>query len=104
MVQTRDAGNTERNGGIVGKAQQNSKQNKVTAAIPFSEQQPWLYHLFKGHVCFLAQSPLPLTFPFLDVTYSGSIVCAIATLAAIQEGHFIRTKKKINSELDNLHD
>lgn len=34
---------------------------------------------------------LPLTLPLLDVTYSGSAVCAIATLAAIQEGHLIRT-------------
>ena len=34
---------------------------------------------------------LPLTVSFLDVTYSGAVVCAVATFAAIQEGHFIRT-------------
>ena len=34
---------------------------------------------------------LPLTFPFLDLRYSGAVVCAVAAFAAIQEGHLIRT-------------
>lgn len=34
---------------------------------------------------------LPLTLPFLDIAYSGGVVCAVATLAAIREGHQIRT-------------
>ncbi|MDD5808741.1 MAG: CDP-alcohol phosphatidyltransferase family protein [Oscillospiraceae bacterium] len=37
---------------------------------------------------------LPLTVSFVDLRYSGSIVCAVATFAAIQEGHFIRMKRK----------
>ena len=45
---------------------------------------------FTGLLLFL----LPLTLPFLDVTYSGSIVCAVAMLAAIQEGHLIRIEGK----------
>ena len=44
---------------------------------------------FIGLLLFL----LPMTLPFLDLTYSGSIVCAVATLAAIQEGHLIRTRR-----------
>ena len=36
---------------------------------------------------------LPLTIPYVDVRYSGSIICVIATVAAIQEGHLMRTKK-----------
>ena len=36
---------------------------------------------------------LPLTVSFVDLRYSGSIVCAVGTLAAIQEGHLIRTKR-----------
>ena len=36
---------------------------------------------------------LPLTFSFIDLRYSAVIVCLIATFAAAQEGHFIRTKK-----------
>ncbi len=34
---------------------------------------------------------LPLTLTIIDIGYSGAIVCAVATFAAIQEGHYIRT-------------
>ena len=34
---------------------------------------------------------LPLTVTIIDLKYSGAIVCAAATFAAIQEGHLIRT-------------
>ena len=34
---------------------------------------------------------LPLTCTVIDLKYSGALVCAVATFAAIQEGHFIRT-------------
>ena len=34
---------------------------------------------------------LPLTLTAVDLKYSGAIVCAVATFAAIQEGHLIRT-------------
>ena len=37
---------------------------------------------------------LPLTVSFVDLRYSGSFVCAVATFAAIQEGHFVRMKRK----------
>lgn len=36
---------------------------------------------------------LPLTLPIVDIFYSGGIVCAVATFAAIEEGHLIRTGK-----------
>lgn len=35
---------------------------------------------------------LPLTISFVDLRYSAAVVCIIATFAAVQEGHFIRTK------------
>ena len=35
----------------------------------------------------------PLTLSFIDLKYSASVVCIFATFAAVQEGHFIRTKK-----------
>ncbi|MBO4330629.1 MAG: CDP-alcohol phosphatidyltransferase family protein [Oscillospiraceae bacterium] len=35
---------------------------------------------------------LPLTLSFIDLKYSGALVCAVATFAAVQEGHFIRTE------------
>ena len=34
---------------------------------------------------------LPLTLAFIDLKYSGATVSAVATFAAIQEGHLIRT-------------
>ena len=34
---------------------------------------------------------LPLTLPILDNRYSAPVVCTIATIAAILEGHYIRT-------------
>ena len=37
---------------------------------------------------------LPLTFTVIDLKYSGAFVSAVATFAAIQEGHLIRTGGK----------
>ena len=37
---------------------------------------------------------LPLTLRIIDLRTSGSFVCAIATFAAIQEGHTIRTGRE----------
>ena len=43
-----------------------------------------------GALCFL----MPFTLSFIDLKYSAIVVCAIATFAAIQEGHFIRTGRE----------
>ena len=40
-----------------------------------------------GALCFL----LPFTLSFINLKYSAIVVCAAATFAAIQEGHYIRT-------------
>ena len=37
---------------------------------------------------------LPLTLPIAELKYSAPLVCAAATYAAVQEGHFIRTGKE----------
>ena len=37
---------------------------------------------------------LPLTIPAVSLKYSVIVVCAVATFAAIQEGHFIRTGRE----------
>ena len=37
---------------------------------------------------------LPLTIPTVPLNYSAIVVCASATFAAIQEGHFIRTERE----------
>ena len=36
---------------------------------------------------------LPLTLRFIELRYSAIVVCAVATFAAIQEGHYIRAGK-----------
>ena len=38
---------------------------------------------------------LPLSLRFLDITYTAPVVCAAATFAAVQEGHYIRTGRDI---------
>ena len=35
---------------------------------------------------------LPLTVSFIDLRYSGAFVCILATFAAIEEGHLIRSR------------
>ena len=36
---------------------------------------------------------LPLTLTVIDLKYSGAVVCAAATFAAVREGHIIRTRQ-----------
>lgn len=50
-------------------------------------------HTLLNKVTGLALFLLPLTLPFADLRYTGSLVCALTTLAAVQEGHLIRTEK-----------
>ena len=40
---------------------------------------------------------LPLTLSIIDLKYSGILVCTLATFAAVQEGHRIRTGAKQKS-------
>ena len=37
------------------------------------------------------QGYLPLTLPILEIRYSAPVVCTVAAIASIQEGHYIRT-------------
>lgn len=39
---------------------------------------------------------LPLTVRIIELKYSAAVVCAVATFAAIQEGHHVRTFKDKN--------
>ena len=38
---------------------------------------------------------LPLTLPVAALKYSAPLVCTVATFAAIQEGHYVRTGKEV---------
>lgn len=51
-----------------------SKTNKITGALLFL---------------------LPLTLSFIELRYSGLVVCVVATFSAIEEGHLIRTRRRI---------
>ena len=42
---------------------------------------------------------LPLTLTIVPLKYSGIPICSVATFAAIQEGHFIRTGKNIDGSI-----
>ena len=50
-------------------------------------------HTVMNKVTGLLLFVLPLTMRFVDLMYSGAVVCAVATFAALQEGHLIRTGK-----------
>lgn len=43
---------------------------------------------------------LPFTLTFIDIKYSGIFICILATFAAIQEGHLIRTGTR-NNDITN---
>ena len=51
-------------------------------------------HTLLNKVTGLALFLLPLTLTFADLRYTGSFVCALAALAAVQEGHLIRTENR----------
>ena len=34
---------------------------------------------------------LPLTLRAFDIKYTGAVVCTVAAIAAVQEGHYVRT-------------
>lgn len=55
-------------------------QKKLVAVHSFSNK-------LTGALMFI----LPLSLPLVDIAYSGGIACAVATFAAVEEGHFIRT-------------
>lgn len=52
-------------------------------------------HTIMNKVTGLLLFLLPLTLSFIELKYSAIVVCCIATFAALQEGHFIRTGREI---------
>ena len=49
-------------------------------------------HSLANKITGIALFLLPLTLPFVDIKYTAVLVCMLATFAAVQEGHFIRTE------------
>lgn len=50
-------------------------------------------HTIMNKVTGAALFILPLTLSIVDLKYSGGFICTIAILAAVQEGHLIRTEQ-----------
>ena len=49
-------------------------------------------HSWTNKITGLVLFVLPFSFSVIDIKYSSVVVCLLATFAALQEGHFIRTK------------
>jgi len=64
----------------------------VTLFLGFTQmkQMPSL-HTIANKATGLCLFLLPLTMSFVDLRYTAPVVCAIATIAAIQEGYYIAT-------------
>ena len=57
------------------------------------EKQFVSVHTAANKITGLLMFVLPLTMAVVELRYSALVVCVVATFAAIQEGHFIRTGK-----------
>lgn len=57
------------------------------------QKQFVMLHTIMNKMTGLLLFVLPFTVPFLEIKYTTIPVCVVATYAAIQEGHFIRTKQ-----------
>ncbi len=57
------------------------------------QKQFVMLHTIMNKMTGLLLFVLPFTVPFVKIQYTAIPVCAVATFAAIQEGHFIRTKR-----------
>ena len=51
-------------------------------------------HSLMNRITGIVLFALPLTLPVIDLKHSGLVACIVATFAAIQEGHFIRTGRE----------
>lgn len=59
----------------------------LKSAIYVKENHHSVMNKITGFLLFI----LPLTLRVHNLNYNGAVVCAVATLAAVQEGYFIRT-------------
>lgn len=55
-----------------------------------SKKKILVEHTFLNKITGLLLFVLPLTLAFIELKYSAFVVCAVATIAAVQEGHYIR--------------
>ena len=56
-------------------------------------KKPIVLHTFMNRAAGVCLFLLPLTLWLVDLKYSAPVVCALASVAAVQEGHLIRTER-----------
>ena len=61
------------------------------------QQKHVALHTIMNKVTGILLFVLPLTLPVLELKSSAPLICTVATFAAVQEGHFIRTGKENRS-------
>ena len=65
----------------------------VLADSDIMQHYPYSFDSVMNKVTGVLLFILPLTFSIIPLIYSAIPVCAVATFAAVQEGHFIRSRK-----------
>ncbi len=66
----------------------------VNVVSGFAFRKKWISpHTAMNKVTGILLFSLPLTVSWIGLEYPAAVVCAVATFAAIQEGHLIRTEK-----------
>ena len=72
----------------------------VNIALGFAVQKTFIsVHSVMNKATGVLLFLLPLTIPVLPLKYSAIVVCSVATFAAIQEGHLIRTGELTGKQL-----
>ena len=70
-------------------------QDKVSRPAYMMQKKLVAVHSVMNKVTGALLFTLPLTLRFIELRYSVIVVCAVATFAAVQEGHYIRTGKEV---------
>ena len=67
----------------------------VNVVSGFAVRKKWIApHTVMNKVTGILLFALPLTVSWIGLEYPATVVCAVATFAAIQEGHLIRTGRE----------
>lgn len=67
----------------------------VNVVSGFAVRKKWIApHTVMNKVTGILLFALPLTVSWIGLEYPAAVVCAVATFAAIQEGHLIRTGRE----------
>ena len=63
--------------------------NMISGAV--IQKKPVAVHSMMNKIAGGLLFALPMTLGFIELKYSAAVVCTVAAIAAVQEGHYIRT-------------